>query len=189
MDPAIWAAVIAGAVGVVGSLWARSSARAQIEAERRQLHERFRHELDTLRIQQTHDLDQAVQESRSAYEVEILRRRLDAYQRLMSILKPLSLDGREAPDQAEARRLAHALTDWYADDGGLLLSPDARNSLLRLRRALLGRQPGVAGELKREYPPRADASRLRTQLATDVLTRRRPFEPETPDDQQEHPDA
>ena len=135
----------------------------------------FERRMTELRQEQQHELRRVLHESRSEHEREVLTLRLNAYQSLMGLLKPLSLDGRAAPTAEEANLIASQLTDWYADIGGLFLSKESRDLLLALRASLLGR-PRDDERLKNEYPPRRDASKLRTQLTKDVLSRGLPFQ-------------
>lgn len=196
MSDDLWAAVIAACVGVVSAVAAfiashralksqkeaqKESLRAQEKIEmarvaeaRNAIEMQFERRLRELREEQQHELRRVLHESRSEHERGLLTLRLNAYQSLMGLLKPLSLDGREAPTPEEARQLAFRLTDWYADEGGLLLSTESRDRLLALRAALLG-QPRDDEHLKNEFPPRRDAARLRTQLTKDVLSRGLPF--------------
>ena len=196
MSDELWAAVIAAGVGVLSALtaWIASrqalksqrvaheeSLKAQDKIEMARLAEarnalelQFERRLLELRDEQQHELRRVLHESRSEHERGLLSLRLNAYQSLMGLLKPLSLDGREAPNPEEARLLALRLTDWYADEGGLLLSKESRDLLLALRASLLG-QPRDDERLKEEFPPRRDASKLRTQLTKDVLSRGLPF--------------
>ena len=145
-----------------------AQARAAIELQ-------FEQRMAELREEQQHDLRRVLHESRSEHERELLTLRLQAYQGLMALLKPLSLDGRPAPTDEEAKGLATQLTDWYAEQGGLLLSKESRDLLMALRASLLG-QPRDDEGLKNAYPPRRDASKLRTQLTRDVLSRGLPYE-------------
>ena len=88
-----------------------------------------------LQQEQQHELRRVLHESRSEHEREVLTLRLTAYQSLMGLLKPLSLDGRAAPTAVEATLIASQLTDWYADIGGLFPvgSPETSFSLFALR--------------------------------------------------------
>lgn len=148
---------------------------ARVAEATKTLEVQFERRMTELRQEQQHELRRVLHESRSGHEREVLTMRLNSYQSLMALLKPLSLDGRAAPTHEEAAQIAYQLTDWYADSGGLLLSKESRDLLLALRASLLG-EPRDDERLKNEYPPRRDASKLRTQLTQDVLSRGLPFQ-------------
>ena len=130
-----------------------------------------------LQQEQQHELRRVLHESRSGHEREVLKMRLNAYQSLMALLKPLSLDGRAAPTDHEAAQIAYQLTDWYADSmGGLSLEQGISRPTPYSPCLLAGRTSRRRAAQEDEYPPRRDASKLRTQLTRDVLSRGLPFQ-------------
>ena len=112
----------------------------ELDATRSNLERQLAEQKAQLREEHRHEMSRVLQESRNEYDLELLRRRLDAYQRLFTVLKPLSMDGRPKPSGPEIRGMVTALTDWYTDQGGLLLSVESRDALFKLRRQLRGHQ-------------------------------------------------
>lgn len=193
MDPEIAAAWIGAGVALVAAMVTFVDGRRRIRAQAaesagalKSARETLERQLDeqrrALQAEQRHELTAQVAASRNEFDVELLKRRLDAYQQLFALLEPLSLDGRPPPDEAQAQELVTAITRWYTTTGGVLLGPRSRDALFRLRRELRGVPVDERDDtsLKAAYPPRRAASKLRSRLVEEVLTRRQALDPPEP---------
>jgi hypothetical protein len=101
--------------------------------------------------------------------------RISRYEELWKALKPLAKYGRTTVlSHEQIADLIAALTTWYFDTGGLVLSSEAREDYFVLQDGLefaLARPPGELNADDDEFL-RVLASRLRTAMTRDVGTRR-----------------
>jgi hypothetical protein len=101
--------------------------------------------------------------------------RITRYEELWKALKPLAKYGRPAAlTHEQVADLIAALTTWYFDTGGLVLSSEARADYFALQDGLefaLARPPSELNADDDEFL-RVLASRLRTAMTRDVGTRR-----------------
>jgi hypothetical protein len=112
------------------------------------------------------------------YDIELRKRRIDAYQALWRIVEPLAYySPPSAVTYAVTRDLAQALRSWYFEVGGLFLSEASREAYFDLQKGL---GEVIKEPLDRDHVPlgaqrferlRATASKLRTTLTQDVATR------------------
>lgn len=101
--------------------------------------------------------------------------RITRYEKLWKELSPLAKYGRTTVlSHEQIADLITALTTWYFDTGGLVLSSEAREDYFALQDGLefaLARPPGALNTDDDEFL-RVLASRLRTAMTRDVGTRR-----------------
>ncbi len=117
----------------------------------------------------------------AAYDKDLRERRLIAYKTLWAHLEPLAKYSRPGPvNGATLSQLSVQLRHWYFADGGIYLSDDTRDAYFRLQQALLE----YSTEPRNDRPDpsesefeviRQSGSYLRTWMARDVGTRRRPM--------------
>jgi hypothetical protein len=104
----------------------------------------------------------------TSYEKTLLDQRLIDYKRLWAITQPTSqrLIAFMTPDSA--RELSKALTDWYYEAGGILLSASAREAFFQARQSLDAYGKDRATNASRKF------SELRSALCTDLNSRSGP---------------
>ncbi len=117
-------------------------------------------------------------ELEAEYDLDLRGKRIEAYSKLWKLLQPLAKYAREKPfDLGKANALTKELRIWYFEDGGLLLSGEARDAYFKVQDALTAasqKKSEIAGEDLPDFKKiRKLASALRTALATDVGTRKR----------------
>ena len=117
----------------------------------------------------------------AAYDKDLRERRLLVYRSLWAYLEPLAKYARPGPvSGAVLRQLSEHLRHWYFADGGLYLSDDTRDAYFKLQEALVNYLAGCMdehqdlGESEFEVI-RQSGSCLRTWMAKDLGTRRRPM--------------
>ena len=117
-------------------------------------------------------------ELESLYDIELRRRRIDAYVQLWKLLEPLARWSPPRPlTYHTLAQLSRALRSWYFSSGGLFLSRTTRAPYFNLQEALtrLGERAPVDENAQPELDTldilRALASRLRTFSTEDVATR------------------
>jgi hypothetical protein len=117
-------------------------------------------------------------ELESLYDIELRRRRIDAYVQLWKLLEPLAYWSPPRPLTYHALdQLSRALRSWYFSSGGLFLSRTTRGPYFNLQEALtrLGETAPADEDAQPELDTlkilRALASRLRTFSTEDVATR------------------
>jgi hypothetical protein len=121
-------------------------------------------------------------ELESLYDIELRRKRIDAYGELWKLLEPLAYWSPPAPPTyATLAGVSRALRRWYFKGGGLVLSKQARAPYFNLQEALTELSAGdmATGEEALDEDTReivkALASRLRTASTDDVATRAVPL--------------
>jgi hypothetical protein len=111
------------------------------------------------------------------YDIDLRKRRIDAYAELWNLLEPLADYFEPGPvTHGAARNLGAALRAWYFRVGGLVLSSGTRPVYFNLQQALEGATGAAAEDFQTldERPLeilQALASRLRTSSTRDVATR------------------
>ncbi|HYN52787.1 MAG TPA: hypothetical protein VES62_17850 [Thermoleophilaceae bacterium] len=117
-------------------------------------------------------------ELESLYDIELRRRRIDAYVQLWKLLEPLARWSPPRPlTYHSLAQLSRALRSWYFSSGGLFLSRTTRAPYFNLQEALtrLGERAPADKNAQPEVDTvkilRALASRLRTFSTEDVATR------------------
>ncbi|MGH3509765.1 MAG: hypothetical protein ACRDPI_05985 [Nocardioidaceae bacterium] len=115
-------------------------------------------------------------QSRQEYRSALHQVRLSEYQAMFQILEPLSVDGRDPPDDETRKKIAAEITNWYYAQGGLVMSEEIREALLSLRSALVGvtDRQAFEEEMRKQEPLRGLASDLRQALTEEVLSRDEP---------------
>jgi hypothetical protein len=117
-------------------------------------------------------------ELESLYDIELRRKRMDAYGELWKLLEPLAYWAPPNPlTYATLASVSRALRSWYFASGGLVLSKQTRAPYFNLQQALTELSAGDRGTS--EEPLKEDtreivkalASRLRTASTDDVATR------------------
>jgi hypothetical protein len=111
-----------------------------------------------------------------AIDTDLRNRRLDVYAELWKLTGALPQYPRRAPLTADdLLAFGERMRDWYFDTGGLYLSPDARDAYFAVQKAV-GEilDTGAAGPLDDAAYDRVRerCSKLRTELAEDLLSRR-----------------
>ncbi len=118
------------------------------------------------------------------YDKELRKSRLEAYQKLWKIMKPLARYSAERPlTHHIVRQTSEAMRDWYFDIGGIFLSHDSRGPYFALKREM---QAIIDDASLRESKdaPLADrwtkrlyerGTALRASLSDDIGTRKGPF--------------
>src|SRR4051794_8281989 len=118
-------------------------------------------------------------ERRTKIDESLRDKRIDLYQKLWAKTKLLPKWPRSSDVTYEQLfGLSEELRDWYFDEGGIYLSAKARAVYGDLQDAigavLQGHKSGPVSDL--DYASvRAKCSALRTELTTDLLSRRRAF--------------
>lgn len=115
-------------------------------------------------------------QSKQEYRSALHQIRLTEYQAMFQILEPLSVDGRDPPDEETRKKIAAEITNWYYAQGGLVMSDEIREALLGLRCTLVGvaDRHAFEDELVKQEPLRGLASQLRQALTDEVLSRDEP---------------
>jgi len=117
----------------------------------------------------------------AAYDKDLRDRRLVTYVTLWAHLEPLAKYARRGPvNGAILGQLSEQLRHWYFADGGIYLSDDTRDAYFKLQEQILEYLTGDIDEQKAlgasEFEAlRRSGSGLRTCMARDVGTRRRPM--------------
>jgi len=111
------------------------------------------------------------------YDKELRKSRLEAYQKLWPLLKPLARYSAERPLSREiAQQTSERMRDWYFDGPGMYLSRQSRGPYFELKEAL---QHVIddAGPLDPALLARVHAAgtTLRAELSNDIGTRRQSF--------------
>lgn len=115
------------------------------------------------------------------YDADVRTKRLEVYAVLWSSIKVLDLRARPTTmTVAEVRVLLEAVTEWYHDTGGLLMSRATQRRFATLQRALVaaaGEDPPADAPVSPATLARLidSASALRTSTTDDVLSRRGPL--------------
>lgn len=118
------------------------------------------------------------------YDKELRKSRLEAYQKLWTIMKPLARYSPEKPlTQQLVKQTSEAMRDWYFDTGGIFLSRASREPYFGLKREMqaiidnAGLQKladaSLDEELMRALHERGTS--LRASLSDDIGTRKGPF--------------
>lgn len=118
------------------------------------------------------------------YDKELRKSRLEAYQQLWTIMKPLARYSPEKPlTQQLVKQTSEAMRDWYFDAGGIFLSRASREPYFALKREMqaiidnAGLQKvadaSLDEELVRALHERGTS--LRASLSDDIGTRKGPF--------------
>jgi hypothetical protein len=117
-------------------------------------------------------------ELESLYDIELRRKRMDAYAELWKLLEPLAYWAPQSPlTYAKLASVSRTLRKWYFVSGGLVLSKRTRAPYFNLQQALTELSAGdrATSEKRLEEDTRdivkALASRLRTATTDDVASR------------------
>jgi hypothetical protein len=112
------------------------------------------------------------------YDIDLRKRRIEAYADLWKKLEPLAYYSRPQPvTRGSVAELGRALRSWYFRTGGLVLSSSTRPAYFNLQQALEGAGKARADDPATELDDdrveilKALASRLRTASTGDVATR------------------
>jgi hypothetical protein len=115
MESATLAAVVAALAAIISALLAARSASASKRADK---------EIEATKLWVT------------AYEKTLLEARLPDYKALWASTEPTSRRHIESLDERTADLLMDELTRWYYQQGGLLLTSNARNAFFHARESL-----------------------------------------------------
>jgi hypothetical protein len=114
----------------------------------------------------------------SQYDIDLRKKRIDAYQELWKMLEPLADYSPAAPlTRPRLKTLSESLRVWYFHQGGLFLSERTRAPYFHLQKALTNLPDASERESREEIDPeiaaiiKALGSRLRTISTEDVATR------------------
>jgi hypothetical protein len=115
---------------------------------------------------------------RSTYDIELRRKRIDAYGDLWKLLEPLAYWSPPKPvTHGTLASVSRALRGWYFTSGGLVLSKKTRAPYFNLQQALTELSAGHTATSEEPLDEdtleivKALASRLRTASTDDVATR------------------
>ena len=121
-------------------------------------------------------IDQIVETAKlwvGAYETKLLEQRLVEYKKLWKLTHQTSRRLIAKLDLSGAQTLADRLTSWYYDDGGIVLSEEARTAFFSARRSLEPSGDDKASDQWRATVVEA-FSTLRKALCEDMNSRRGP---------------
>ena len=104
----------------------------------------------------------------TSYEKTLLEQRLIDYRRLWAITQPTSQRLIAFMTAESARELSKALTSWYYEAGGILLSASAREAFFKARQSLDAYAKDKGSDASRRF------SELRSALCTDLNSRSGP---------------
>jgi hypothetical protein len=121
-------------------------------------------------------LDRVLEEVKlrvSIYDTKLLEERLIEYRKLWRLLRQTSRRQIAVLTFQQAKQLADAMTDWYYDEGGIMLSEDARNKFFSARIVL---EPPERDNLGEDWHTTVvhRFSLLRKALSEDLNARRGP---------------
>jgi hypothetical protein len=111
------------------------------------------------------------------YDKELRKSRLDVYQKLWPLLKPLARYSAEQPLSRQiAKQTSEQMRDWYFDGCGMYLSRQSRGPYFDLKAALqhVIDDPGAV-DPKLVAQVHAAGTALRAELSNDIGTRRQSF--------------
>ncbi len=114
------------------------------------------------------NIDRIVEQQKmwvSAYDTKFLEVRLEEYKKLWKLTKITSHLHIKNLDSTKTLTLADNMTNWYYDDGGMVLSEDARNAFFKARNSLDTSHDNIS----------ICFSLLRTALCEDMNSRRGPL--------------
>jgi hypothetical protein len=121
-------------------------------------------------------LDRVVEEVKlwvSTYDAKLVEQRLGDYRKLWTLSETTSRRRVSKLDLAAASTLAEALTDWYYQQGGMLMSGEARDGFFSARGSL--ESPFRNSSRDKWYAEVVEKfSGLRTALCEDINSRRGP---------------
>lgn len=118
------------------------------------------------------------------YDKELRQSRLEAYQKLWKIMKPLARYSAERPITHHiVKQTSEAMRDWYFDAGGIFLSRASRAPYFAFKQEMQaiiddsGLQEATDAPLEKELirALHERGSSLRASLSDDIGTRKGPF--------------
>lgn len=118
------------------------------------------------------------------YDKELRKSRLEAYQKLWKIMKPLARYSPEKPLTRElVKQTSEAMRDWYFDAGGIFLSRASREPYFALKREMQAIIDNASLQEAMDAPLAKDLTHalhergtsLRASLSDDIGTRKGPF--------------
>ncbi len=118
------------------------------------------------------------------YDKELRKSRLEAYQKLWKIMKPLARYSPEKPLTRElVKQTSEAMRDWYFDAGGIFLSRASREPYFALKREMQAIIDNPSLQEATDAPLAKDLTHalhergtsLRASLSDDIGTRKGPF--------------